>query len=423
MRIGSPLSFLRRYALYILLTTLLGTTLSYISVKTWVIPVYQARTSLLILPVQSSGQLAPMLSQLESQLVQLGPLQTVLSGQRFHSSLKDLISILRSRRLAEAVAKVVELRDLPEFQRELKRHPKADPQRTLITWLTEQLDVLAPDNREGTLRLQLRLSDPERVALLCNTYIAQLEKYVRTLQNQEVERHQRYLQEQLAQMSQELNAAETEQLRFQRRHRLVSLSEEVKEMIRRLAELEAEELTARAALRESQAKLKSLQEHSTGLNPAWSEIANQLSLSEAGLRERQAELRQSRQRYENLLASLPLQALELARLERRVALKNQLFVLLSQQLQAARLEAARNTPLFHVLDPAIPADEPIFPVLSVILVISGIISMGIGTLLSLLHHVANLPKESFHAETQTVSDSDSLVPAGLRTRGESTESG
>lgn len=419
-----PLFFLRRYGLYIVLTTLMGITLTYLSVKTWVIPMYQARTSLLILPAQTTGPLSPLFSQLEPHLAQLGPLQAVLSGQRFHSSLKDLMSILRSRRLAEVVTQKVELRDLPEFQRALKRHPKANPQRFLMTWLIKQLEILPPDNREGTLRLQIRLSDPQRAALLCNTYIAELERFVRTLQNQETQKHQRYLEAQLKQLSQELHAAEDEQLRFQRRHRLVSLNEEVKEIIHRLAELEAEELTTSAALRESQAKLKSLQEQSTGLNPAGSEISQQLSLSEAGLEQRQAALRQSRERYERLLASLPLQALELARLERRVTLKNQLYILLSQQLQAARLEAARHSSLFYVLDRAIPADEPIFPVFSVILIISGIISMGIGILLALLHDAANLSKESDDAEIQMVYNRDPLLPADGLCRGETgTESG
>ncbi|PIQ28340.1 hypothetical protein COW36_04100 [bacterium (Candidatus Blackallbacteria) CG17_big_fil_post_rev_8_21_14_2_50_48_46] len=399
MRKLSFLTFLRRYLLFIVLTGLMGTVFSFFAVRWAVVPIYQARTSLLILPAQQSGNLSPMLSQLESQLEYLGPLQSVLSGKRFNSSLKDMISILRSRTLAEQVAAEIPLKDLPEVKKEMRKHKKADPHRTLINWLIKQLEIQPPDSKEGTLRLQIKLSDPQLVAKLTNTYIQKLEIYLFQLLGQDSDLHQKYLAKQLSRMGQDLQTIEDEMLRFQKKNRLVSLNDEVKQMITQLAELEAEELTAQSALKESQAKLARLSSQSTELNSNWSEVANQLELSAAGLRERKAEIHRSRQRYERLLSALPLQALELARLERRLALKNQLFVLLSQQQQAAQLEAARQSPLFKILDPALPADEPIFPVMPVVLAISGIISISMGGILSLLHYAANASKELNHAET------------------------
>ena len=394
-----PLRLLRRYALFILGVALLGTALSVLSVKMLVPPLYQAQTSLLLMPAPSGGQLAPMLSQLEPQLAMLGPLQSLLSSQRFNSSLKDMISILRSRRLAQEVVQLVPLRDLPELQREVRRHRKAQPERVVLDWMVKQIDIQPPDSRDSTLRIRFRLSDPQRVARLVNTYVVRLEHYVQHLLYQDSDRHQQYLSRQLRQLGLELEQAERELLAFQKKNRLVSLNEEVKTLLTRLAELEAEEMAARATLRDSQARLARLRDQSTELNPTWMDLSNQLELSASGLQERQREIKQTRQRYERLLAALPLQALELARLERRVTLQTQLFVLLSQQNQAARLEAARKTPLFEVLDPALPAEEPVFPVMSVVLVVSAIMSLCLAIMLALGHDFLSSRKESAHAET------------------------
>lgn len=378
--------FLRRYSLFVVFTALLGTALSWASVKYLVTPIYASQTSLLILPSQSKGQLGPMLNQLESQLEMLGPLRSVIGGQHFSSSLKDLVSILNSRSLAEEVfARYPRLQVLPEAQKELQKHKKGQPKQVLLAWLLKQVEVLAPDGKDGTLRIQVKLSDPDLAAEVANTYVDKLEIFVRKLITQDSDEHQHYLEKQLKTMGTTLQMAEEELLAYQRKHHLISLDDEVKQMISQLAELEAEEVSARAALKETQAKLTRLENQSTELNPNWAEMANQLELSSAGLSERQNEIKRARGKYERMLAALPNQALGLARLERKITLQNQLYVLLSQQTQAAQLEAARKPPLFKVLDSAIPPDEPVFPVMPVVLVISGIISIGLGGALSLLH--------------------------------------
>jgi len=392
--------FLRRYSVFIVFTTLLGTALSWASVKYLVTPIYASQASLLILPSQSKGQLGPMLNQLESQLEMLGPLRSVIGGQHFSSSLKDLISILNSRSLAEEVfARYPRLKVLPEAQKELKKHKKGNPKQVLLAWLLKQVNILSPDGKDGTLRIEVKLSDPQLAADVANTYVDKLEIFVRKLITQDSNEHQHYLEKQLKTMGTALQLAEEELLAYQRKHRLFSLDDEVTQLISQLAELEAEEVSARAALKETQAKLNRLENQSTELNPNWAEMANQLELNSAGLNERQKEIKRARGKYERLLAALPNQALGLARLERKITLQNQLYVLLSQQTQAAQLEAARKPPLFKILDSAIPADEPVFPVIPVVLVISGIISIGLGGSLSLLHFATHHTKELAHAET------------------------
>jgi uncharacterized protein involved in exopolysaccharide biosynthesis len=394
------LHFLRRYCLFIFFTTCMGIILSWASVKTWVTPIYQAQTSLLILPNQSGNQFGSMLSQLESKLEMLGPLRTVISGQQFSSSLKDLLSILRSRSLSEQIlAQYPRLKELPEAQKEIRKHKKARPQQVLLQWLSKSVEIYPPDSKDGTLRIQVKLSDASLASEVANSYVQKLEVFVRKLITQDASENQNYLDKQLKDMSLSLKIAEEELLAYQRKHHLISLDDEAKQLITQLSELEAQEVSARAALKETKAKLSQLENQSTELNPNWSEMANQLELNSTGLNQRQNELKKARLKYERLLAALPNQALGLARLERKITLKNQLYVLLNQQVQAARLESARKPALFKVLDTAIPMDEPVFPVIPVVLAISGIISIGLGSSLSLLHFAMHHTKELVNAET------------------------
>ena len=50
------------------------------------------------------------------------------------------------------------------------------------------------------------------------------------------------------------------------------------------------------------------------------------------------------------------------------------------------------------LDPALPAEEPVFPVMSVVLVVSAIMSVCLGLALALLHDLLSFRKESADAE-------------------------
>lgn len=189
----------------------------------------------------------------------LGPLRSVIGGQHFSSSLKDLVSILNSRSLAEEVlARYPRLQVLPEALKELKKHKKGQPKQVILAWLLKQVEILSPDGKDGTLRIQVKLSDPQLAADVANTYVEKLEFFVRKLITQDANEHQIYLEKQLKTMGTSLQLAEEELLAYQRKHHLISLDDEVKQLIGQLAELEAEEVSARAAFKETQAKLARL---------------------------------------------------------------------------------------------------------------------------------------------------------------------
>ncbi|HEY9842922.1 MAG: GNVR domain-containing protein [Candidatus Sericytochromatia bacterium] len=385
------LQLLQRYALLILLTGLLGVGLAGWLLLNVIQPVYQASTSLLVIE-QRGGSLSGLVSQLENELESLGPLRALaLQGGSSQSPAEELISILRSRTLAEKVARQLPLKVLTEVQHLLAKAPAGVEQRLLVEYLQKHTKILPPDSQDGTLRIRIRLGQPDLSAQAANLYVRELQTFVGILINREQGKQLSYLEAQLHKLERELAGAETGLLRFQQRHRSIALDEEVKQLIKQLGDLEADELSARAALQDARARTQKLEQSANELSPDSPRTRTDLELNVAGLEQRQQTLARARQRYQQLLTGLPLQALELARLERELNLKSKLYLLLQQQVQATRLDAARSVELFRVLDPALPPLEPVQPVKGLWLAISGIISVGLGIVMaSILDYVSGL---------------------------------
>jgi uncharacterized protein involved in exopolysaccharide biosynthesis len=66
--------------------------------------------------------------------------------------------------------------------------------------------------------------------------------------------------------------------------------------------------------------------------------------------------------------------LELARLTREVKVQDTLVALLTQQVEQARLNEARDLPVVQVLDQAVPAERPSKPRLRLNVAIAGLSS-------------------------------------------------
>lgn len=402
---------LQRYGLLLLLTTLAGVGITAWLVWGVITPIYQASTSLLILEPRSNG-LSSLVSRLESQLEMAGPLGSLNLPGMTSSSEEDLISILRSRSLAEKVAAQVPLKQLKNVQKALAEAEPGQEQRLLVEYLQKQLKILPPDGQDGTLRVRVRLPEADLAARTANVYVAELQRFVGSLINREQDRQVAYLDRQTDQMAAQLKLGEEALLRFQQRNRTVALDAETKALIENLADLEADELGAQAALADAQARFRSLDDRAQELAPESTGIRNELERNVAGLSERQASLKRAQARYQQQLASLPRQGLELARLERQVTLSNRLYLLLNQQAQAARLDAAQSLELFRVLDPALPPLRPVRPAKGLWLAISAIISLGLGIAMAALHDaLTRRPKETSTDVFSHPSQPDSDHPA------------
>jgi len=401
----SYLLLLQRYGLLILLSGLIG-----LSLATWLVffvvrPSYQVQTSLLVLEQRPAG-LSSLVSRFESSLELIDPLRGAGLGGASSSSLEDLVSILRSRSLAEQVQAQVKLQQLPEVQQLLADLPETLHQQVLVKYLRSRVTILPPDARQGTLRIRVELSEPVLATRIANLYVEALKDYSDKWLNREQSTQLRYLEQQLTEMETQLQQSEQDLLRFQKTHQTVALDGETQQLIKNLAALEAEEISAQAAWQAAQAQRQFLDQHAWELSPDSTQTRNKLELDLTGLQERRQALTLARKRYQASLSQLPERALELARVERQLSLRGQLYLLLQQQTQAARLEAARTVELFRVLDPAIVPYEPARPVKGLWLAISGMMSIALGIGMAAVHDYATrIQKESYaHAHPDTQDD-------------------
>lgn len=379
------LKLLKRYALGLLMICSLALGFSAYVLFNWIEPVYQASTSLLILEQRGNG-ISGLVSQLESELESMGPLKGLaLQGLNNKSVSQDLISILKSRSLAEKVNQQINLKSLKELQAGLKEAPPGQEQRIAVEYLQKHTKIVPPDSQDGTLRIRIRLSDPDLSADIANLYVKELTHYVNALLNRDQDKQLIYLESQLSKLKKELENAESALLGFQQAHQTLALDEEVKQLIVQIAELEAEEVTALAALQDARARQQQLDKSANELDPTSSQARTQVDLDVVGLQERQQTLKAARQRYQQMILRLPSSALALARLERQVKFKTQLYLLLQQQTQAAQLDAARKIELFRILDPALKPLKPIYPVKSIWLGVSALLSLFLGVLLILVY--------------------------------------
>lgn len=392
---------LRSYRWFLALGTLSGVLVTAGLLWFVVTPMYRAETSLLLLK-NSPGGVSALLRQLEGSLDMLGSLQN-LGIQANRSVQEDVLSLLKSRRLTQSVQAQLPLRALPEFQRELELSAQQEAQWSEETrerfyqhQVTERLQelvrILPPDARHHTLRIQAELSDPELSAKLVNTYVSDLHRLMEEILNQEENEQLQYLKAQTATLQKELTAAENELLAFQQKHHTVVLEEEVKQRIKALAELEAQALSAEAAFKDAQARQQALQGSAAELSPESTLTRNSLELDIAGLQQRRRSLQQAQNAYTASLRTLPSQGLALARLQRQVSLKNQLFLLLKQQTQATELDQQRQFKAFRVLDAAETPFEPSRPVKPLWLAVSCVLSFFLCLVLSLIHHNNRLQK-------------------------------
>lgn len=72
-------------------------------------------------------------------------------------------------------------------------------------------------------------------------------------------------------------------------------------------------------------------------------------------------LNQAKSKFYSIIDSLPLKALQLARLERELKIKSNLYAIFFQQLELAKLEEIKDFQQIKILDKAYSLQDPVFP--------------------------------------------------------------
>lgn len=282
-----------------------------------------------------------------------------------------LVSVLRSRTMA--------LRVVERFQ--LQERYRVRYLEDAIRRLQSATTVSV--SREGVIMIRVEDTDPRRASDMANFHAEQLDRLVARYGVGEAGRQRGFLTEQIAQAKVGLDSAEEALRRFQEKNRAIVLQDQTRGAIEAAARLKGEIMAA-------QVQLQVMRNFATDANPEVvvlkrrvDEMNRQLAQMQYGDGTPQRpEAAADRRDFSVPFSRVPEVGLELARLTREVKVQDTLVALLTQQVEQARLNEARDLPVVQVLDQAVPAERPSKPRLLLNVALAGLGSFVGGLMLA-----------------------------------------
>ncbi|GIX46558.1 MAG: hypothetical protein KatS3mg131_0769 [Candidatus Tectimicrobiota bacterium] len=269
------------------------------------------------------------------------------------------MAVLQSRTLAEEVIRALDLmpRLFPEQWDAVQRRWREPEPPTLQDGVRALQDMVSvtTDRKTGLITIAVEHTDPQLAATIANQYIMALQQALNEKAFSLAKKNRVFVEEQLHKTQQALTAAEEALRAFEEQHGIVALDAQAEAAINAIATLESQIMA-------KEVQLRVLQRTMTGASREVVQLQEELQ----GLRQQLAKLQRGQAATADSQALLSLDKapevkLQYARLQREVQLQNKLFALLSQQLEQARIEEARDETAFQVLDPAIPPERKVKP--------------------------------------------------------------
>lgn len=277
-----------------------------------------------------------------------------------------LMSVLRSRSLAEAVVQRFGLRERYELRY------AGDAIRAVQGMTTVTL------SKEGLISVKVEETDPQLAADIANFHVEQLDRLMAQFGMGAASRERVFVAEQLERSQQALVAAETALRNFQERNRAIILQDQTRATIEAAARLKGEIMAF-------EVQLQVLRNFATDANPEVMQLRRRIEEMKRHLQRvqygedrseaRGSSVEPSRQDFQVPFARVPQLGLEMVRLTREVKAMETLTLLLTQQLEQVKIAEAKDTPMVQVLDRAVPADRASRPKLRLNLAIAGAASL------------------------------------------------
>lgn len=280
-------------------------------------------------------------------------------------------SIVSSRRMGKIV--------LDEF--DLRRHFDAPIDDDALAILRGRTTLDYTD--DGLFLVGYQDPDPKRAADVANAYVRHLDEIIQEVNVGRATQTRTFVESQIARCTGDLQHAEEAMRDFQRDHHAIQIDSQTAGAIDLAAELQGRILA-------TEVELNLLQQQAL---PASREVQLKRRELEA-LRSQYAQLAGESPRLGSQAAadgnlfpsieSVPDLALQYMRLMRDLKVQETLYTLLVQQLEQARIEEQKNTPVISVLDLAEPASRPVYPRKMLIVLIAALAAAAWVTLVAVV---------------------------------------
>ncbi len=178
--------------------------------------------------------------------------------------------------------------------------------------------------------------DPKLTADITNAYAKALDYYLTSSSTTRGRYMREFVESRKLKVEAELKAAQDSLTAFQKKHRLPPIDPKTGANIQAYAELQSQAL-------QKELEMEYMRAFSTTQNPQYSVTRRELAFIQAKL------------------STLPPLATRYAELYRNYMVQEQIYMLLIQQYEQAKLLEAKDTPLISVLEWVKPPKEPFFP--------------------------------------------------------------
>jgi uncharacterized protein involved in exopolysaccharide biosynthesis len=333
--------------------------------------IYEA-TAVILAPEARAGKGFGLASALAaSQLMQQG------SGFMFPSQTPQqdmFVSILKSRTMAQDAVERFKLQERYEAQF------LSDAINRLQKATTVSL------SKDGVIMVKMEETDPQLAADIANFYVSNLDAILARFATTEASKQGAFIAERLAETERELRRAEEGLRQFQETNQAIALEEQARGAVEAAAQLKGEIMA-------SEVQLEVMRNFATNANPEVVKLKRRIEESKRQLSQMQygkgwtlpSENRnpgEPRVEIHVPFAQVPELGLELARLMRDLKVQETVYILLTQQLEQAKIAKARDTPSVQALDTAVPADRKSKPKIKLNMAIAGVTSLFFGIFLA-----------------------------------------
>lgn len=250
--------------------------------------------------------------------------------------------------------------------------------------LSARIDI--KKTKEEIIIIAVVDSDPKRAADIANAFVEELDKVNKGLVMTGGQRTRLFLEQRLSSTKSELERLEGELSKFQESSNAVRIDEQSKTVIEALGLLKGQIIA-------KEVELETLLAFATEENPKVKTVKTQLS----ELRKNQREFENGKSNYGVFIpiSKVPKLSTQYAEFLRDLKVQETLFELLTQQLEMAKIQEAKNSPTIQVLDIATPPEKKYKPKRSLIVLSATLVSICAGVIYAFFSDFRKKRREFF----------------------------
>ena len=275
------------------------------------------------------------------------------------------VQILQSRTVQDRLI------DRFDLRKEYSTRYYFNARRTLARYTT-----IEEDRKSNVISIRVTDHSPARAAELANAYVEEMNKLAADLNTSAAHRERVFVEDRLSSVKKDLDSAERELSDFSSKTSTIDIKEQARAMVGAAATLQGQLIAAQSELKgleqiyaPQNVRVRSVAARIAELQNQMQKLGGAYTKAGPGVREDAAtELYPS-------IRQLPALGYEYAELYRRTKVQETVYELLTQQLELAKIQEAKELPTVRVMDKAEIPERKSFPPRTVIVLVSALFAL------------------------------------------------